>query len=332
MTRSRANLRRLVLGALAAAALGMAGLAPAHALDKIRVGKAVPNAYSFTPLDIGMAAGIFKKHGLEIQEFGMGGSSKLQQALIGKSLDIGIGSGPELNFILKGAPNLGVAEMAGPPKLLVVLARNDEGIKTAKDLKGKKVSVSTVGGLTYWLAQELGKREGLEGTGYQIVPLGRPTSQAAALRSKSIDAMLTDLGLAFRLEHEGVGHRIVNFGDLIHDFIIHVIYTRKDFAKDHPDQVRAFLAGWFETIAYMKTHKAESVKVAGKVMNTPPDATGKIYDELMTGFFSTDGKFSKAGLQTLAKSFVEMGWQKTMPDLSKTYTEEFLPDMSKKGM
>ncbi len=332
MTPSRKPLRRFAFGALAATALAASGFAPAHALTPINVGKAVPNAYSFTPLDIGMAAGIFKKHGLEIKEFGMGGSAKLQQALIGKSLDIGIGSGPELNFILKGAPNIGVAEMAGPPKLLVVAARNDENIKTPKDLAGKTVSVSTVGGLTYWLAQELGKREGIDKTGYKIVALGRPTSQAAALRSKSIDAMLTDLGLSYRLEKEGLAHPIVNFGDIIHDFIIHVIYTRKDFAKDHPDRVRAFLAAWFETIAYMKTHKAESVKVAGKVMNTPPDATSKIYDELMTGFFSTDGKFSKAGLHTLAESFVAMGWQKTLPDMSKTYTEEYLPDMPKKNM
>ncbi len=332
MTGSRMNLRRLALGALGAAALGMAAAVPAHALETIRVGKAVPNAYSFTPLDIGMEAGIFEKHGLDVKEFGMGGSAKLQQALIGKSLDIGIGSGPELNFVLKGAPNIGIAQMAGPPKLLVLVARNDENIKTPKDMKGKTVSVSTVGGLTYWLAQELGKREGLEGSGYKIVALGRPTSQAAALRSKSIDGMLTDLGLASRLESEGVGHRIVNFGDVVHDFIIHVIYTRKDFAAEHPDQVRAFLAGWFETIAYMKTHKAESVKVAGKVMNTSPEETGKIYDELMTGFFSTDGKFDPKGLHTLAKSFVEMGWQKTVPDMSKTYTEEYLPDMSKKAM
>ena len=332
MTMSRKPLRRLALGGLAAAALALAGIMPAHALDEIRVGKAVPNAYSFTPLDIGMEAGIFKKHGLDVKAFGMGGSSKLQQALIGKSLDIGIGSGPELNFVLKGAPNIGVAQMAGPPRLLVLVARNDENIKSPKDLKGKTISVSTVGGLTYWLAQQLGKREGLDGTGYKIVALGQPTSQAAALRAKSIDGMLTDLGLASRLESEGIGHRIVNFGDVVHDFIIHVIYTRKDYAAEHPDRVRAFLAGWFETIAYMKTHKAESVTVAGKIMNTPPDVTGKIYDELMTGFFSTDGKFDPKGLKTLAQSFVEMGWQKTMPDMSKTYTEEYLPHMSKKAM
>ena len=46
-------------------------LAPAGAADKLRVAKVVPFAWTFTPLDIGIQMGIFAKHGLDIEEFGV---------------------------------------------------------------------------------------------------------------------------------------------------------------------------------------------------------------------------------------------------------------------
>ena len=47
------------------AALAVISLAvPASAAEKLRVGKAVPFAWTFTPLDVGMQMGIFAKHGV----------------------------------------------------------------------------------------------------------------------------------------------------------------------------------------------------------------------------------------------------------------------------
>ena len=53
----------------------------ASAQEKLRVGKAVTNAFTFVPLDVGVAAGLFKAHGLDIDEYNFGGSAKLQQGL-----------------------------------------------------------------------------------------------------------------------------------------------------------------------------------------------------------------------------------------------------------
>ena len=51
--------------------------APAQAAEKLRVAKVVPFAWSFTPLDIGIAAGIFAKHGLDIEASASAGDAKL---------------------------------------------------------------------------------------------------------------------------------------------------------------------------------------------------------------------------------------------------------------
>ena len=74
-------------------------------------------------------------------------------------IDILLGSGPAMAFIAKGSPIKGVAAMAGPPLLLAIVVKPD-GPKTVADLKGKTVSVSTAGSLTYWLVSETSRRQG----------------------------------------------------------------------------------------------------------------------------------------------------------------------------
>src|SRR5277367_4059512 len=86
---------------------------PARANETLRVAKVVPFAWAFTPLDIGIQAGIFAKHGLDIEESASAGDAKLQQLLTSGSVDIGIGSGPGMAFIVKGVPAKAVAEMYG---------------------------------------------------------------------------------------------------------------------------------------------------------------------------------------------------------------------------
>jgi len=55
--------------------------APAGAAETLRVGKAVPFAWTFTPLDVGIETGQFAKQGLTVEPSGFGGDAKLQQAL-----------------------------------------------------------------------------------------------------------------------------------------------------------------------------------------------------------------------------------------------------------
>jgi ABC-type nitrate/sulfonate/bicarbonate transport system substrate-binding protein len=180
----RFSLRRSRLFAAALAALGMiAAAAPASALDKLRVGKAIARPFDFTVVDVGMAKGFFPKHGLDLDITAFAGSAKLQQALAANAIDLGLGSGPELAFVAKGAPVLGICAYAGPVNLMMVV-RPDAGIKSVADLKGKRISASTVGSLTDWLTREVSRRQGWGNDGILVTPLGTNEAQVAALRAK----------------------------------------------------------------------------------------------------------------------------------------------------
>ncbi|HTO60901.1 MAG TPA: ABC transporter substrate-binding protein [Bradyrhizobium sp.] len=313
-------LRRVAMLALIAGALGFAS--NAQAADTLKVGKAVPEAFSFVPLDVGIQMGFFKKYGLDVQSIAFAGDAKLQQAMAADSIDLALGSGPGMAFIAKGSPVKAIAAMAGPPLLLAIVVRPD-GPKTVADLKGKKVSVSTAGSLTYWLVSETARRQGWGPKGINIEPMGAMPGQIAALKRGDTDGVIMDIGNAFDLEKKGEGRILVRFQD-IKDFIIHVIYATNKNIANRPDDLRKFLKGWFETIAYMRTHKAETVKIAAKVMQKDEEISARTYDELMP-MFSDDGKFDPKALAVLTKSYVELGTLPTEPDPKTLYNDSFLP-------
>jgi ABC-type nitrate/sulfonate/bicarbonate transport system substrate-binding protein len=310
-----------------AAVVALLGLsiaaAPASALDKLRVGKAIALPFDFTPVDIGMDKGFFQKHGLDLEIDAFAGSAKLQQALGADAIDIGLGSGPELAFVAKGNTDLGICAYAGPVNLMLVV-RPDVGINKVADLKGKRITVSTVGSLTDWVVRETSRQQGWGNDGIIVTPLGTNEAQVAAMRARETDGLAVDPAGAYLLEEKGAGKIILRFSTVAPDFINHVTYATNKMIAEHPDQLKAFLAAWFETVAFMKANKDEAVKLAAPVMHQSLEITARDYDDTMPTFSDT-GKFEAKPLAVLARSFVQMGALPAEPDMSKLYTEKFLP-------
>jgi NitT/TauT family transport system substrate-binding protein len=316
--------RRLAVAASAAVALGTAAQA-----EPLRVGKPQGEIFSFVPLDVGIEEGIFKKHGIEVQEFDLGGAAKLQQALTAEAIDIGLGSGPALSFIAKGGPQLGIASMAGPPLVLTLIVAKDGPVTTVADLKGKTISISSPGGVLEWMVRQLSQRQGWGNDGINMIGLGTDSAQIAALRTAQVAGMPMDVGVASKLEDEGVARILVRFGDIAPTFIMHVIFATDDAVEKRPDDLRRFLAGWFETIRFMNTNKAEAVRIGASVMHLSPETAGRVYDAAMA-MFSETGRFDPKATAILAKSFVELKMLPAEPDMTKLYTEEFLPPLATK--
>src|ERR1700704_3716162 len=245
----------------AAIAFGIAAGPPAYAQTKVRVGQPQVGTFQFRPLEVGTEAGIFKRHGVDLEIISFGGGPRVQQAIAADSIDIGIGSGPELAFVAKGAPEIGVAAMADAPYSVVLAVPTDSAIKSAEDLKGKTISISSNGSLTHWLGQELSRQMGWGSTGINLAPLGSTAAQMAALRTRQIDGMIVEANAGYKMEEERSGRVLVQFGDRIKIFHIYVFYARKGFLEKNPEAVRAFLAAWFETIGYMGGHRAETIDI-----------------------------------------------------------------------
>jgi NitT/TauT family transport system substrate-binding protein len=308
----------------AAFALGVATGASAQAQTKVRVGQPQAGTFQFVPLQVGADAGIFAKHGIDLEVISFGGGPRVQQAIAADSIDIGIGSGPELAFVAKGAPEIAVAAMADAPYSVVLAVPKDSGVKSAEDLKGRTISISSKGSLTDWLGQELSRQLGWGSNGINLAPLGSTAAQMAALKTRQIDGMIVEANAGYRMEEDGSGRVLVQFGDRIKLFHIYVFYARKGFAEKTPEAVRTFLAAWFETVLYMRAHRAETIETVGRSAEVSPGIATRDYDELM-GMFNPTGRFDPKALEVLGRSFVEMGSLPQIPDMRALITEQYLP-------
>jgi NitT/TauT family transport system substrate-binding protein len=296
----------------------------ANAQTALRLGKAQPNQFAFVPADVGVDTGIFKKHGLDIEISSFAGDAKEMQALTAGSLDIALGGGPAIATIVKGVPMKAVAAEANAPNTILLVVLKDGPIQSVDDLKGRTVSVSTVGSLTYWLTQQLSRAQGWGDNGIKIAPLGSAETQIAALKTHQIDGVTTDGATVYKFAETGAARILVKFGDRVKDFHVHVIYASNSLISEKPEALKTFLAAWFETIAYMHDHRQETIDIAVKHTGVSPAVAAESYDDTMP-ILSNDGHFSAKALDVLATSFVDTQALPSKPDMSKLVTEAYLP-------
>ncbi|MFL6823078.1 MAG: ABC transporter substrate-binding protein [Xanthobacteraceae bacterium] len=308
----------------AAAILALAMVAPASAAEKLRVGKAVAFAWTFTPLDVGIQMGIFAKHGIEVEASAFNGDAKLQQGLTSDSVDIGIGSGPGMAFMVKGVPAKAVGVMAGVPRNMAVMVGYDSPIKTVDDLKGKKLGVTTVGSLTDWIGKRIGTQKGWGPAGITTVPVGGMPPARAAIKTNQIDGYIGALEVGISLEEAKEWRVITSATPFVDHFITHVFFVREDVIAKRPQAVKAFLQGWQDTIAFMKANKVKTVEITSKVIQVAPSVIDRAYDQQI-GIFSDDLSFDPRAVEVLKQSFIEMGLLKDIPEDKAMFTTQFLP-------
>jgi NitT/TauT family transport system substrate-binding protein len=217
-----------------------------------------------------------------------------------------------------------VAALANEPNTIMTVVLKDGPIKTVADLKGRKVSVSTAGSLTHWLMLHLSRQQGWGEDGITITPLGAAAAQVAALKTRQIDGVTTDSVTCYEVVEEGTGRILVKFGERVADFHVHVIYASNKLIESNPNALKAFLAGWFESIRFMQDNKAQAIEIASKRTGVSKTVAGLGYDDTMP-IFSRTGKFSPKALDVLAESFVETKQLPAKPDMGKLVTEAYLP-------
>ena len=323
------RLLRALVGTLACSASALCvalsiATATLAAADTVRVGKAVPFAWTFTPIDVGIEAGIFARQGLALEVTGFAGDARLQQGLVSGSIDFGLGSGPGMGFLAKGSPAKAVAAMAGAPMNMSIVVPYASTIRTIDDLKGKKVGITTVGSLTDWLLKRVVAERKWAATDVTAVTVGGLDATKAALKTSQIDAVVVALELGYAQEAAGQWRVLAPLAPVAPDFHTHVIYARDELIADKPELIERFLRGWFETIAFMRGNKEHTVEITSSVLHLDKPVIERVYDEQI-GIFTADGRFDPKALVVLRQSLVEMGILQHVPDDSVMFTTRFVP-------
>jgi ABC-type nitrate/sulfonate/bicarbonate transport system substrate-binding protein len=298
--------------------------ASARAADKIHAGKAAAPVWTFTLLDIGVEQGIFAKYGLDVDVTSFAGDAKIQQAMAADSIDFGLGSGPSMAFAAKGIPVLAVAAFAREPRNLGLIVNAASTAKSAADLKGKLVAVTTAGSLTEWLVKRMAVQEGWGVDGIRFAEIGAFDTSLSALKTNQVDAMVGSAEAGYLLEERGAARVLLTFEKYAPQFHTHVVFARKQLVDANPDLVERFLKGVFASIAFMKANRDKTTEIATRILQQSPAVMKRTYDTEIS-MFEDDGRFDPAAVAVLKQSFVEMGMLTGKPADEQLFTTRFLP-------
>jgi ABC-type nitrate/sulfonate/bicarbonate transport system substrate-binding protein len=227
-------------------------------------------------------------------------------------------------FAAKGAPVRAVAAYFGPPADIAVTVNYDSPIKNIADLKGKLMSVSTVGSLTAWLTQRMSIHEGWGKDGIRIVATGGGPAMVSAIMTGAVDAGMGSYETALTLEDKHELRPLVAMDKFVPDFITHVIFARQELVDHHPAEVESFVNGFFATLDWMGHHREKTIADADAVVHDGPKVMTATYDA-ETPLFSKTGEFDPAALKTIKDSWIALHTLDAVPEDDQFLTRHFVP-------
>jgi sulfonate transport system substrate-binding protein len=166
-----------------------------------------------------------------------------------------------------------VALTSSGPKSLAVVVPVNSGIKSPKDLKGKKVAV-TKGSYAHHLLVLVLKQGGLTTRDVEIINL--PNADiSTAIQTGNIDAGAVWEPQITKLEAQKIA-RVLADGTGIKKGALVIIATN-DFATKHRDQLKAFLKAYQRGAAFIKSNPKEAAKLIEQDVNLSSDLLLKVF-------------------------------------------------------
>jgi NitT/TauT family transport system substrate-binding protein len=242
--------RRSALALALIAAAGAADVAAAQ--EKITLAIGQRGFWDSMVVPYGVEAGVFKKHGLEVNiVWTRGGSETLQAALSG-SADYALTNGTVgvLAAYAKGAPVRIVSSQSRGAGDIFFYVKADSQLKTLKDAAGKTMGFSRPGSSSNAIALALAK---LYGVDVKLVPAGGPADTRTQVMSGQIDIGWSVPPLALDLVKSGQARILVRGSELkeLEDVSVRVNVTTADFLKKRPKVAEAFMKAYAETVDWM---------------------------------------------------------------------------------
>ncbi|MGJ4926565.1 ABC transporter substrate-binding protein [Bradyrhizobium sp. HKCCYLS2038] len=202
-----------------AAILALVPMSTAQADDaKLRIG--VLRLSSSAPVFIALDKGYFREAGLDVELKFFDAAQPIAVATATGDVDVGATAFTAglYNLAGKGALKI-IAGMSrdrpGFP-LIGYFASNkayEAGLKTPKDIAGKRVAMTQVGSSFHYSVGLLADKYGFKLSDVKIVPLQSMSNMAAAIKGETVDAALMPISVARKLMEEGAIKHLGWVGD-----------------------------------------------------------------------------------------------------------------------
>jgi NitT/TauT family transport system substrate-binding protein len=273
------------------------------------------------PLEFAVNRGYFKKQGLDVQLITVRQSDVIIAATV---------SG-ELNF-MDIIPTAILASVRGLPirTIAVVLKRapyvlvSQPNVRSPEELKGKRIGVSSVGGMSAYLVREIIARNGLNpDRDVTFLAIGGTSARTAALFGGTIDAALVVAPDNYALERKGY-RRLLMASDYV-NYPLSGVAASADFLAKNKAIAISFLKGLMEGAKFTRENKSDALSFIKSYFKVPDDEAEKSYDFLikeMPPDLLPEDAVVRAGMD-FAKSALKLS-PEAVPDISRVRDWSFV--------
>lgn len=269
-------MKRLILSAALATLIA----APAVAQDTVKLAIGQRGNWDTAVPHLGVKAGIFKKHGLDLELTYTSGSGETLQPVISNSVDVGLAVGTmgAISAYAKGAPvRIIGAEATGAADYWY--AKADSGIKTLKDVNNKTIAFSTKGSSTNSVVLAFIKEFGLTSATPQAT--GNPPSTLTAVMTGQVDVGWAAPPFGLKEMDEGKIVLIARATDasIVKGQTIRTIVTNAETLAKRKDVLLRFMQAYRETIDYMYSNNPQVLKYYAEFNNMPEAMAKRVRDD-----------------------------------------------------
>jgi NitT/TauT family transport system substrate-binding protein len=264
---------------LAAAAIAMATLtAPAAADDLVKMTIGQRGNWDTSIAHLGEKAGIFKKHGLQLEMIYTSGSGETLQPVISGSVDLGLAVGTlgAMAAYSKGAPvRIIGAEATGAADYWY--AKNP-AIKTLKDTNGHTIAFSTNGSSTHSVVRAFIDEFKLTA---KPQPTGNPSATLTAVMTDQVDVGWAAPPFGLKEMEEGKIHLVARATDatLVRGQTIRVLVANADALVKRKEVIDRFMKAYRESIDYMYSANPQVMKDYAEFARVSEPLAKRVRDE-----------------------------------------------------
>ena len=197
---------------------------------------------------IALERGYFADAGLDVEFEFFQAAQPMAVAVASGDVDYAVTamSGGLISLAQKGAIKViggALSEEAGidGQKFLASDSAFQAGVKTPKDLAGKKFAVTQAGSSFHYMGAKMALAEGIE---MSFTPLQKVGAIIGAMKSGQVDGWSIVPHIAKPLAGSGAVHIIGNVADYIPDYQVTTVFTSAKNAADERGQTESFLAGF----------------------------------------------------------------------------------------
>jgi len=303
----------------------------AQGLVKVLFPYSVVN-YSSLPWMIAKDAGLFRKHGLDVDLVFMGSSALIVQSMISGAVPVAGVAGPAvISSVVSGSDVVTVANLA--PLTIALMVKPT--IEKPDDLRGKKIGVPRLGAVAHFAIRMILDRHGIKDA--TILQMGSQPEAAAAMRRDVIDGAMISLPLNYVLAKEGFRELIgpQDYRRLGIQFISQGISARRSFAAKNRDMVSRLMKATMEGMRLMSTQENLAKKILSKyTRQTDQESLDRAY-RFGLETLNKDPTIPREAIVSMVRLMADLGLVDRAAAASTPaesfYDNSFVDDMKKTG-